>query len=255
MRIEVCAPSYRRPSGVEVLKYLPSCKIYVAESEARAYRAGNPGANIVAVPDKHQGNVSRIRNKILDDHKGHAACIVDDDLAKIAYWHDRERIVIKTEEDFKAFLFKYTVMALDLGVKLWGINVNSDKQVYREYTPFSLSSYIGSPFMVHLDADLRFDERLPLKEDYDFTLQNLNKYRKVLRVNRYYYIAKQMKQEGGCATYRNLETEREQFLLLQQKWGSNIIKSEALHNSRSHKIQKVRKFDVNPVMQVPIRGI
>jgi hypothetical protein len=144
---------------------------------------------------------------------------------------------------------------VDDGVKLWGINVNYDKQCYREYTPFSLTSYIGGPFMVHIDTDLRFDERLPLKEDYDYTLQHLNKYRKVLRVNKFFYVVKQMEQVGGCATYRNLEREIEQLNLLRKKWGSRIVQNDSLENSRSHKSDKKRTFDVNPIIRVPIGGI
>jgi hypothetical protein len=255
MQIKICAPSYKRPDKVDVLKYLPSVKIYVDEKESENYKKYNPNANIVAVESKFQGNLCRIRNKILDDHKGDVVCIIDDDLKVVGYHERIRRVSLNTEREFMEFLHKYTVLALDLGVKLWGINVTNDKQCYREYTPFSMSSYIGGPFMVHIDTDLRFDERLPLKEDYDFTLQNLNKYRKVLRVNKFFYVVKQMEQVGGCATYRNLEREIEQLNLLRKKWGSRIVQNDSLDNSRSHQSDKKRTFDVNPIIRVPIGGI
>ena len=68
MDIKICVPSYKRPDRVDVLKYLPSALIYVAESEAEAYRR-NYGDSIVAVPDKFQGNICRIRSKIMDDNQ------------------------------------------------------------------------------------------------------------------------------------------------------------------------------------------
>lgn len=253
--IIVCAPSYRRADNVDTLKYLPSTKIYVAESEAPAYRQHNSPGNIVAVPDSFQGNLCRIRNKILDDNKGKIVCIIDDDLRMIYFFENRERKKISTEDEFQNFLLKYSILADDLGVKLWGINVNPDKQCYREYTPFSMVSYIGGPFMVHMDTDLRFDEKLPLKEDYDFTLQTLNKYRKVLRVNKYSYEAKQTEQAGGCAVYRNVDREREQLMLLRKKWGSGIVRDDSLENSRSHKSSKLKRFDINPLIVAPIRGV
>lgn len=255
MEIIVCAPSYRRPSGVDTLKYLPSLKVYVAESEADSYLQNYSKKNIVVVPDKFQGNVCRIRNKILDDNKGKIVCIVDDDLRAIYYFEGKERKRIENESQFYNFLLKYSILANDLGVKLWGINVNPDKQCYREYTPFSMVSYVGSPFMVHMDTDLRFDERFSLKEDYDFTLQALNKYRKVLRINKFSYEVKQMEQTGGCASYRNVDREREQLALLQKKWGKKIIREDSLENSRSHKSSKVKRFDVNPLLFAPIRGV
>jgi Na+/phosphate symporter len=39
------------------------------------------------------------------------------------------------------------------------------------------------------------------------TLQQCNKYRGCLRVNKYHYNCKQSKQAGGCATYRNYMRE------------------------------------------------
>ena len=255
MNIVICVPSYKRPENVEVLSYLPSAKIYVSESEYPEYKKHNPDANIVAVPDEFQGNVCRIRNKILDEEKGNAVCIVDDDLQFLGYFENREVHKLETEKDVMDFLYSYTVLSLDMGVKLWGINVNPGKQNYREYTPFSLTSYIGSPFSVHVDSDLRYDERFSLKEDYDLTLQHLNKYRKVLRVNKYFYQVRQMEQEGGCASYRNLDKETKQLQDLQKKWGTKIVKWDSLISSRSHSTRKIRRIDVNPIIQVPIKGI
>jgi hypothetical protein len=111
-------------------------------------------------------------------------------------------------------------MARDLWVYFWWINVNSDKKCYREYSPFSMVAYIWWPFQCFLkDGGLRYDENLPLKEDYDMTLQQCNKYRRVLRVNAYHYFCKQSEQSGGCATYRNIEREIQQFEALQKKMG------------------------------------
>lgn len=255
MNINICAPSYKRANKVDTLKYLPSCKIYVSNDEYNDYKQNNPTSNIIGVDPKYQGNLCRIRNKILDDHQGNIVCIIDDDLKYVGYYENRKIIKIENENDFFSFLYKYSVLALDFGVKLWGINVNPDKQCYREYTPFSLTSYIGGPFMVHIDTTLRFDERLPLKEDYDFTLQNLNKYRKALRINKYFYNVKQCEQIGGCSNYRNLENEKNQLLLLQKKWGKKIVKTEKLTSNKSHKSKKKKNFDINPIIVVPILGI
>lgn len=254
--VVVCAPSYRRPRAVDTLRYLPTTRIYVSRDEESEYRVANPDADIVAVDPKHQGNLCRIRNHILDVEmgKGKAVLIIDDDLQYIARWSRLARVKL-TAEGVAAFLRKYTALAIEWGCPVWGINVNSDGQVYREQTPFSLKSYIGGPFMVHVDHDVRYDERLPLKEDYDFTLALLNKYRRILRVNAFYYLTLQMAQVGGCATYRSTDREIEQLRLLQRKWGSKIVRADSLNTSRNHLTKKVRKFDVNPIIHPPIRGV
>lgn len=253
MKIKICVPSFKRPL-VETLKYLPSAEVYVAKSQEKEYKEANPNANIVAVEDKFQGNVCLIRNKILDDNKNDIVCIVDDDLSKISYWQNKQEIPLLNEDEVYKFLYKYTVLAIDLGVKFWGVNINKDKQVYREYSPFSLTSYIASPFGVHIASPIRYDERLPLKEDYDLTLQHLLKYRKVLRINKYFYSVKQHSQVGGCASYRSISEELSQIKLLQKKWGKNIIKIDT--SERSHNLTKTKsKIDINPILQSPIKGI
>lgn len=257
MKITICAPSYRRPTAVDTLKYLPSCRIYVSRMEEKAYREANPGADIVGVEPRYQGNLCRIRNHILDCEMrpGRAVLIVDDDLQGIFRWERLTRRRLETEKEVHAFLKKYTGLCVAWKCPAWGINVNSDGQVYREQTPFSLRSYVGGPFMVHVNHNLRYDERLPLKEDYDFTLQLLNKYRRVLRVNAFYYLTLQVAQVGGCAEYRNVEAEMEQLKLLQRKWGSEIVHADSLASSRNHLTTKNRRIDINPVIHPPIRGV
>lgn len=254
MKIKICVPSYKRPDKVDTLRYLPGAHIYVGRSEFKTYKRNYPKANIVGIPDRYQGNLCRVRNKILDDNRDiDVVCITDDDLKYIGCYEDNTRYMLENEKEVLDFIRRYSILAYDLGVKLWGINVNDDKQCYREYSPFSMLSYIGGPFMCHLKTDLRFDERLPLKEDYDFTLQNLNKYRKVLRVNKYHYQVKQVKQIGGCSVGRNLNEEKRQFGILQKKWGSRIIQKDT--GTQAHRSRKIKTWDINPIMRVPIPGI
>lgn len=258
----VACPSYRRPV-VETLKYLPETFVFVAESEYEAYRDANPKANLAKVPDRVQGNLCRVRNWILDAYPNHIVVLIDDDLQWLGYYEGGVRHVLDTPDRVARFLWKYSLMAMELGVVLWGININSDPQCYREYTPFSTISYISGPFMAHVKTDIRFDESLPLKEDYDFSLQVLNKHRKVLRVNKFHYATRQggssssalKGQAGGCAAYRSLEAERNQLLLLQKKWGEEIVQLDDLESSRNHRSEKVRNFDINPVIRIPIQGV
>lgn len=214
MKISVCCPSYKRPK-VETLEYLPFCKVYVDCDEYEEYKKQNPDwADIVSVPKGIQGNLCRIRNYIIEQElKENDVClIIDDDLHGLYYFERQEEKKVE-EEDFLAFVEKYSIVAKEIGAYFWGVNCNSDPQCYREYTPFSTTSYIGGPFQCFLKGnELFYDEKLPLKEDYDMTLQQLNKYRVVLRVNKYHYKCEQSTNTGGCATYRNIERERSNFL-------------------------------------------
>jgi len=259
MKIVITCPSYKRPK-VETLDYLPFIRIYVDCDEYDAYVEANPvGTDIVSCPKGIQGNVSRIRNYILEQefkNGADAVAVVDDDVKGIYHWVNKESKIVKTEE-FIDFVYKYSVLATDIGAHFWGININADKQCYREYTPFSTVSFIGGPFQCFVNGggDCWYDEALSLKEDYDMTLQQVQKHRVVFRVNSYYYDAKQSIQKGGCAVYRNMEREKQQFLALQKKWGKKIIQRDE-GTSRSHKTSKVRKHeDYNPIVKIPIKGV
>lgn len=261
MKISINCPSYKRPK-VETFNYLKTCKAWVAEREYEDYIEANPKfkKNIIAVPNEVQGNVCRIRNYILDQElrNNDVVLLIDDDLHSVArfepkglYGYDN---IILDEDELYEMLAKYSVLCDEFGFKHWGVMCNQDALSYRQTTPFSTVSYIGSPFSVFLKGNpLRYDERLPLKEDYDMTLQNCDKYRGCLRVNKYHYDCKQSKQAGGCATYRNYERETEQLRLLQKKWGKRIVKIDTVLNHNAKKVKK--NIDYNPIIRIPISGV
>lgn len=237
------SPSYKRADQVITQRYMPYCKYVVAEFEAEDYLRN--GHDCWVVPDSAQGSVARIRNYILDNAPGDRIVMLDDDLSKICRWEKQVQIDLSGAEveEFCEMAFQ---MADDVDVRYWGMNLLPDKGAYREYTPFAFKSCILGPFQAFNNLDLRYDEALPLKEDYDLSLQVLNKYRKTLRFNAYHYVVKQHTNTGGCADYRTIDREKEQLRLLQKKWGSKIV--------REDKASK-QSYDINPVIKVPIGGV
>lgn len=261
MKISVNAPSYKRAKGVLTLDYIPFCRIWVDGSEYEDYVKNNPGADIVRCDDGIQGNLCRVRNHILrkEFERGcDVVLIIDDDMRAIERYEMKDgyaysKYRLKTDE-ILPFLEKYSIVAEELGAKYWGLNCNRDYMSYRPCTPFSTVSYIGGPFQCFLKGNqCWYDENLPLKEDYDMTIQQLNKERVVLRVNAYHYICKQSVQPGGCATYRNREREKEQLRSLQKKWGEDIVKIDSTNKGKSKK-EKIYE-DYNPIIKIPIKGV
>ena len=264
MHISVNCPSYKRPK-VETLAYLPFCKVWVCETEYEAYRAANPGFEDNIIPCKKgiQGNLCRIRNHILDtafENGADVVLIIDDDMKRVGYYENEpgSRFGYKENpvgtDEFLPFIEKYSRICGEFGFKFWGLNCNIDALSYQQQTPFSSVAYIGGPFQCFLRGnECRYDEALPLKEDYDMTLQNCNKYRGCLRVNKYHYMVKQAEQAGGCATYRNYTREEEQLNALRRKWGSRIVKIDKSNKGKTQD-EKV-KIDFNPIIKVPIKGV
>jgi hypothetical protein len=245
MKVKFYAPSYKRPEkSITQINY-PFIKLIVRESDAEEYIQN--GNEIVIVPDSAQGNLCKIRNYILDNYFEDCDCIVlmDDDCKGVYRWDGQKKIKFDGDQLIE-FAEQMAILCEDYGFKFWGLNCVQDKGAYREHTPFGTLQYIGGPFQAHLKSSIRYDETLPLKEDYDITLQHIKEYGGCLRINFANYDVKQAEQSGGCATYRNIQKETEQFLLLQKKWGSKIIQKDS--TSR-------RKFDFNPILRIPLKGV
>jgi len=248
MKFEILSPSYRRPDSVTTQKYLPRCTYVVAQSEKRAYVKN--GHRVIAVPNTVQGNVSRVRNWILDHFD--PVLILDDDIRRFGRWSEQQNIKLDTD-DAMEFIEQAFNLAKQMGAKMWGMNLLPDKGAYREYTPFAFRSVVLGPVQGFTGLDLRYDELLPLKEDYDLSLQVLNKYRRTLRFNMMHYVCSQHTNTGGCASYRTMDRERKQFHELQKKWGSDIVRVD---NQGGQVNQKKRTtWDINPVVRVPIAGV
>lgn len=252
MKISVNVPSHKRPE-VETLRFYPHCKIWVADNEFEEYKRHNPNAEIVGLGKSSGKNISVIRNHILKSEFENGAdvvCMLDDDLKGIYRYNKAkynnfgyEKAVVT---DFISFIEKYTVIAKELGVYLWGVNLNQDARSYRHFKPFSTNNIILGPFSCHIKGGgIFYDENIPLKEDYDLALQHLNKHRKILRLNMYHYVCKQSENKGGCAVYRNYHTEKKNFDLLRKKWGSQIVQEDK---------GSKKKFDYNPIIKTPIKG-
>lgn len=255
MRISVNIPTYKRSTILDTFKLLPKANYWVHDFEVEDYKRENPGIKIKALSDDDKGNIATVRNRILLSENKHDVTVqIDDDVSHLIFYEGRTLYKLETESDVMFFIRKGSLLAREWEVKLWGINVAPDKQNYREYTPFSLLSYVSGSFSCFMKGnDLFYDERFSLKEDYDMTIQQINKYRRVLRFNKFSYVKKGAEQVGGCATYRNVKKEMMQLKMLEKKWGSDIVKMD--QSDRSHSTNKKHTFDINPIVSVPISGV
>jgi hypothetical protein len=237
--MKIVVPSYKRSSICQTPHYLSRSIILVNKSEEEAYKK-EFNNEILVMPDEKGGNMARVRNFVLDSFDDDIV-MVDDDVKYFGFWENNRHYDMGEEEVYSFFKDNFR-MARELGTVLWGVNLLEDKKAYREYSPFSLKSIVLGPCLgIAKENVIRFDEELGFKEDYDFSLQVLNKYRKILRFNKYHYLCKHIKMKGGCPSYRTRDIEREQARKFRNKWGGKIV--------------KIKKNDINPVIIVPINGI
>ena len=202
---------------------------------------------MLIIPDSERGNIARVRNwiKRYYEDKKERLIIIDDDIKKFLYWEDNNQKEIKADHLSEHIEHMFD-MAEQWGACIFGVNPATDKGSYREYTPFGTTSYISGSFNGFINCPYYFDERIPLKEDYDMTLQACNGSRQVLRFNQYSMNKDDHGNTGGCAKYRTISREMEQFDMLQKKWGSKIVKKDE---------SSKQDYDVNPIIKVPIKGV
>jgi hypothetical protein len=226
----------------------------VHECEAGAYRSN--GYRIVTCPDNLRGNIARVRNWILDQNKDVRGVVqFDDDVKYIGVWREQKFYKLGAD-DTEEMIEKGFSLAEQWGMYLWGINMAVDKGCYREGMPFCTVRPVLGTFCGIRPNPLRYDERFSLKEDYDYAIQHLQKYRGIFRMNAYQYMALHNEQAGGCAAYRSREKEREQFDLLQKKWGSKIVREDEGNDKAMVRGENVKKtFDLNPKIIAPIDGV
>ena len=175
----IAIPSYKRAKDCLTAKKFSEATIFCHAFEVKEYRKHNKN-KIVPIPDNLAGKgMALIRNFILDNIKGDQVVMLDDDIKYFGYYENLELYVMTEMEVCDLFKNNFR-MAIEAKTGLWGLNLQSDKKFYREYSPLSLSSVIIGPCMgIIKDKDLRFDEELGLKEDYAYSIQALRKYRKV----------------------------------------------------------------------------
>lgn len=91
---------------------------------------------------------------------------------------------------------------------------------------------LGDFFVADLGSDIRFDERLTLKEDYDFVAQHIHAHGSVMRCNRLTFTAKHYSNSGGAVDNRDPAGLKEQqnMAILFEKWPNAIFPHKTRKN-------------------------
>lgn len=85
----------------------------------------------------------------------------------------------------------------------------------------SLNTFcIGDLFFVKPN-DIRFDEQLTLKEDYDYTLQHKER-GDVIRYQKYLFTFEHYTNKGGAVDIRDDKEEKKNIMILKSKWGNKV---------------------------------
>lgn len=249
--MKIYIPSYKRHLNLLGIEYFKSAIYIVPESQRDDYAKVVGSSRVICLPDSEDGNIAKKRNWILKNMKS-PLVMLDDDVSSLGYYEARPSGSTKRIDMNPKIVNDFIEKSFDLcdqfGAKMWGLAQNQDNRIYKEFVPFSLGKISLGPFQGHLPHDLKFDESVGVKDDYDMALQQLNKYRKILRWNKFHYMCEHGGNEGGCVSSRSKEKEIEQCEKIMAKWGKKII---------SYKIPPKKISDLLNAkhVNIPIGGI
>lgn len=226
----LCIISHKRADNVQKMqeKVGPATWI-VGEGEAEAYASAGAAAVVEG------GRLCPSRNKALElAFALNAPCLqLSDDLGLLyqATHGPKGPFRLKKKlsvQDYVAIIQKRIKKFPQ--IRLAGVNPTSNELNVKQ--EFKTLGFIIGDFLYCLPCELRFDEALTLKEDYDFTLQHLKKFGGVLRNDDLIPSFKHYENAGGAVDFRNGTREQQNILYLRKKWG-NLIKP---HPKRSNEI-------------------
>ena len=213
--MNVIIPSYKRSHDLKGKDYFFMAKYCVPESQKDEYIKEVGKDRVIILPDNEDGDIVKKRNWILKNIP-RPLIMIDDDVSEIGYYENRKGKVDgnhsrKTmDKNLLIDFFEHNFnLANDFNCKMWGLAQNQDNRICKEFLPFNLTNIILGPFQAHLEHDLFFDKRVGTKDDYDMSLQQLRKYKKVLRLNKFHYLCEHGDNKGGIVSYRSKEKEIE----------------------------------------------
>jgi hypothetical protein len=256
--VKYVCPSYKRPNACPVLHFLKRIKIYVAPQEYEEYCKYNKECidRIVAVPEGIQGNgKSKCLNWLIEnlwDEDTEAIIMIDDDVRGIIKHVKNGKDEPISEEEFYELVDNWVVLGKEWKCGIFALSPSNDPLVYDEFAPFRLHGYCDGQVTGWLNKDeLRYDEELTIKEDVDFALKNWQKYKKCLRIEKYYPKSKAFTNKGGCNEFRSEEEEKRQFRKMQEKWGSDIIRPNKPTGSKN---SRIRSYGGVIKLNLPLEG-
>ena len=169
------------------------------------------------------GGLVESRNQALDDafHRGLPCIQLSDDLKKL-----RRAISNKNKEaaqiSFAAAVDTLATAAQANGARLAGCAPTDNAFYFNPDKPVHSTAFIVGDFILVYPCQLRFDDELPLKEDYDYTLNHLSAFGRVARCNSILASFAHRTNAGGAVAYRTDALEQQAIQHLKSKWGDAI---------------------------------
>lgn len=207
----IAIPSKGRAGKVKSLDILHGATLFVPDYEVQDYfNAGHE--KVIGVPAKVKG-ITCTRNWILRSTKDRYVVFVDDD-HKRSGWiemfshHTRHRKL--TEEQWYGEFRKLFEVTEGYGFRLWGIATDGAPCSVYPFKPFLFHTYVTASCCGLVNDGLTyFDERFPVKEDYELCLRLIKEDGGIIGARHIFWTNFHWAEAGGCRDYRTQAMERD----------------------------------------------
>lgn len=151
------------------------------------------------------------------------------------YGFSEPRTCVELSDDFTGLKFLQVIEGKKVGasigfhIALEYMQLELDKTPYKlagvaptpnafyYHSEFSTNLFVVGDFIMVKPCDLWFDTKLRLKEDYDYTVQHIERYGGALRMNKVLATFSHRTNKGGAVDYRTTELEQETISYLMGK--------------------------------------
>jgi len=204
--------SHKRPKNVPLVESICGpATWYVGKGESAEYV--NAGASSVV----EAGGLCESRNAAIDDGQklGLPVVQMSDDLKKLSLATGSHK---QRDASFEAVVLRMLGAAQATGARLVGVAPTANPFYFNPNKATQTRGFVVGDFILVLKTDLRFDQAMRLKEDYDYTLQHIRKYGLVARANDVLATFVHRSNPGGACDYRTERLEQQMIAYLKGKW-------------------------------------
>lgn len=241
MEIKVVIPSHKRAGRISTTAVVPEAIICVPLAQVGEYKAAHPDTEIVTHPDSVVGLAAK-RNWMYQ-HFGDMMQL-DDDITDFRrmYLSAGEKNIVKPA-DVLPILRETAYAAKQAGAYLWGFTSNPNPTMYKALSPISLTGYItGCATGLLKGSKLWYNSAIICNEDYWISCLNAYHHRLIWKDTRFTFTQKDtFVGQGGLAEFRSLDSEEQDFHLLQQCFGRDVVQLKTGNNPLAkvrHQFQK-----------------
>lgn len=225
--MKICIPTLNRPN--KLLTYELACNIVGKENvyvffhndEDKNEYLKNYDIKNWVITNKPRG-IAGQRNAILKFFKkGDFIIMLNDDIKGFKKLNSKKKLDSMSNKEIKDFFINAFTNCQFNDCNLWGV-YPVPNGFYMKNRINNKGFIIGTCMGIIVE-DMIFDESMHTKEDYDYTLQNIIKHKKVLRFdNITCYATHAEKKGGGCSYAYQDGIYNNDFNILCNKWGSLI---------------------------------